>query len=73
MTRKVAAQKIKDLDAEKIVYKIIEILSTENYNDAKTILEIVGVYISASSLVDLDVVKQNLKFDVAESDGDDFD
>ena len=71
MTRMTAMRKMKDLDAEKLVYKIIEILSTENYNDAKTILDIVGVYMSASSLIDLEVLKQNLDDDTVE--GDNFD
>ena len=71
MTRMTAMRRMKDLDAEKLVYKIIEILSTENYNDARTILDIVAVYMSASSLIDLDVVKQNLNDDTVE--GDDFD
>ena len=71
MTRMTAMRRMKELDAEKLVYKIIEILSTENYNDAKTILEIVGVYMSASSLIDLEVLKQNLNDDTSE--GDDFD
>ena len=71
MTRMTAMRRMKELDAEKLVYKIIEILSTENYNDARTILEIVGVYMSASSLIDLEVLKQNLNDDTSE--GDDFD
>ena len=66
MTRMTAMRRMKELDAEKLVYKIIEILSTENYNDARTILEIVGVYMSASSLIDLEVLKQNLDDDTVE-------